>query len=168
MRLAFPINAHQNANQKPIRSAPSYRAQCTLPPRPMCQTLLFNFSRVWFRDYPITLHTHQYVIQLRCTRTNTTSNYVAHAPIRHPITLHTYQYAIQLRCTRINTPSNYVAHAPIRHPITLHMHQYAIQLLVSEPDPRKIEKEGLAHRPGWKCTLRNVRNFINCRTLQSL
>ena len=51
MRLAFPINAHQNANQKPIGSAPSYRAQCTLPPRPMCQTLLFNFSRVWFRDY---------------------------------------------------------------------------------------------------------------------
>ena len=40
--------------------------------------------------------------------------------------------------------------------------------LVSEPDPQKIEKEGLAHRPGWKCTLRNVRNFINCRTLQSL
>ena len=39
--------------------------------------------------------------------------------------------------------------------------------LVSEPDPRKIGKEGLAHRPGWKCTLRNVRNFINCRTLQS-
>ena len=28
--------------------------------------------------------------------------------------------------------------------------------LVSEPDPRKIEKEGLAHRPGWKCTLRPV------------
>ena len=27
---------------------------------------------------------------------------------------------------------------------------------VSEPDPRKIEKEGLAHRPGWKCTLRPV------------
>ena len=26
----------------------------------------------------------------------------------------------------------------------------------SEPDPRKIEKEGLAHRPGWKCTLRLV------------
>ena len=25
--------------------------QCTLPPRPMCQTLLFDFSRVWFRDY---------------------------------------------------------------------------------------------------------------------
>ena len=40
--------------------------------------------------------------------------------------------------------------------------------VVLEPDPRKIEKEGLAHRPGWKCTLRNVRNFINCRTLQSL
>ena len=34
--------------------------------------------------------------------------------------------------------------------------------LVSEPDPRTIEKEGLAHRLGWKCTLRNVRNFINC------
>ena len=28
--------------------------------------------------------------------------------------------------------------------------------IVSEPDPRKIEKEGLAHRPGWKCTLRPV------------
>ena len=40
--------------------------------------------------------------------------------------------------------------------------------VVSEPDPRKIEKEGLAHWPGCKCTLRNVRNFINCRTLQSL
>ena len=24
--------------------------------------------------------------------------------------------------------------------------------LVSEPDPQKIEKEGLPHRPGWKCT----------------
>ena len=23
----------------------------TLPPQPMCQTLLFDFSRVWFRDY---------------------------------------------------------------------------------------------------------------------
>ena len=51
VRLAFPINAHRNANQKPIGSAPSYRVQCTLPPRPMCQTLLFDFSRVWFRDY---------------------------------------------------------------------------------------------------------------------
>jgi len=29
-------------------------------------------------------------------------------------------------------------------------------MLVSEPDPRKIEKEGLAHRRGWKCTLRPV------------
>ena len=27
MRLAFPINAHQNANQKPIGSAPAYQAQ---------------------------------------------------------------------------------------------------------------------------------------------
>ena len=52
VRLPFPINAHQNANQKPIGSAPSYQAQCTLPLRPMCQTLLFDFSRVWFRDYP--------------------------------------------------------------------------------------------------------------------
>ena len=28
--------------------------------------------------------------------------------------------------------------------------------LVSEPDPRKIEKEGLVNRLGWKCTLRPV------------
>ena len=50
VRLAFPINAQKNANQKPIGSAPSYRVQCTFPPQPMCQTLLFDFSRVWFRD----------------------------------------------------------------------------------------------------------------------
>ena len=25
------------------------------------------------------------------------------------------------------------------------------RLVVSEPDPRKIGKEGLAHRLGWKC-----------------
>ena len=49
VRLAFPINAHQNAIQKPIRSAPTYRVQCTLPPQPIYQTF-FNFSRVWFRD----------------------------------------------------------------------------------------------------------------------
>ena len=41
-------------------------------------------------------------------------------------------------------------------------------LLVSEPDPRKIGKEGLVNGAGRKCTLRIVRNFINCRTLQSL
>ena len=41
-------------------------------------------------------------------------------------------------------------------------------LLVSEPDPRKIGKEGLAYQLGWKCTLQNVRNFANCWTLQSL
>ena len=35
--------------------------------------------------------------------------------------------------------------------------------LVLEPDPRKIGKEGLVNGVGWKCTLRNVRNFINCR-----
>ena len=52
----------------------------------------------------------------------------------------------------------YIVHCTIHH--TLY--------LVSEPDPQKIEKEGLAHRLGWKCTLRNVRNFINCWTLQSL
>ena len=34
--------------------------------------------------------------------------------------------------------------------------------IVSEPDPRKIEKEGLVNGAGWRCTLRNVRNFINC------
>ena len=34
--------------------------------------------------------------------------------------------------------------------------------VVSEPDSRKIGKEGLAHQLGWKCTLRNVKNFINC------
>ena len=50
VRLGFPINAHLNANQKPIGSAPSYRTQCTLPPQPIYQTLLFDFSRVWFRD----------------------------------------------------------------------------------------------------------------------
>ena len=43
IRLAFPINAHQNANQKPIRSAPAYQAQCTLPPQPIYQTLLSIF-----------------------------------------------------------------------------------------------------------------------------
>ena len=51
--LAFLINAHQNANQKPIGSAPAYRAQCTLPPQPIYQTRLFDFSRVWFRDYQV-------------------------------------------------------------------------------------------------------------------
>ena len=43
--------ANQNANQKPIRSVPAYWAQCTLPPQPIYQTLLLDFSRVWFRDY---------------------------------------------------------------------------------------------------------------------
>ena len=31
VRLAFLINAHQNANQKSIGSAPAYRAECTHP-----------------------------------------------------------------------------------------------------------------------------------------
>ena len=52
VRLAFLINAHQNANQKPIGSVPAYRVQCILPPQPICQTLLFDISRVWFWDYP--------------------------------------------------------------------------------------------------------------------
>ena len=43
MRLVFPINAHQNANQKPIGMAPAYQAQCTLPPQPIYQTLLLIF-----------------------------------------------------------------------------------------------------------------------------
>ena len=47
MWLAFPINARQNVNQKPSGSVPAYQAQCTLP----YHTLLFDFSRVWFRDY---------------------------------------------------------------------------------------------------------------------
>ena len=38
---------------------------------------------------------------------------------------------------------------------TAHTNTHA-QMLVSEPDPRKIEKEGLAHRLGWKCTSRPV------------
>ena len=39
--------------------------------------------------------------------------------------------------------------------------------VVSEPDPRKFEKEGLVNRAEWKCTLRTVRNFINCGTFHS-
>ena len=39
MWLAIPINAHQNANQKPIGSAPAYQVQYTLPPQPIYQTL---------------------------------------------------------------------------------------------------------------------------------
>ena len=30
-----------------------------------------------------------------------------------------------------------------------------------DPDPQKIEKEGLVNWAGWKCTLWNVRNFTN-------
>jgi len=30
--LAFPINARQNANQKPIENTPAYRVKCTLLP----------------------------------------------------------------------------------------------------------------------------------------
>ena len=56
MRLAFPINAHQNANQKPIGSAPTYWMQCTLAPQLIYQTLLFDFLRVWFQDYFNYLH----------------------------------------------------------------------------------------------------------------
>ena len=48
--FAFLIKALQNADQKPIGSGPAYRVQCTLPPQPIYQALLFDFSRVWFRD----------------------------------------------------------------------------------------------------------------------
>ena len=51
VQLAFPINAHQKANQKPIGSALANWVQCTLPPHPIYQTHVFDFSRVWFRDY---------------------------------------------------------------------------------------------------------------------
>ena len=40
--------------------------------------------------------------------------------------------------------------------------------LVLEPDLQKIGKEGLVNGAGWKCTLWNVRDFINYWTLQSL
>ena len=49
--------------------------------------------------------------------------------------------------------------------MTVGYHPYAT--IVSEPDPRKIGKEGLVNGAGWKCTLRNVRNFIICLILQS-
>ena len=49
VQLAFLINAHQNANQKPIGSAPAYRAQCTSTPADLPDPP-FQFSRVWFRD----------------------------------------------------------------------------------------------------------------------
>ena len=43
VRLLFPLNTHQNADQKPIGSAPAYWVQCTLPPDPIYQTLLSIF-----------------------------------------------------------------------------------------------------------------------------
>ena len=51
VRLAFVTNKHQNANEKPIGSVPAYRVQCTLPPQPIYQTLLFDFLRIWLRNY---------------------------------------------------------------------------------------------------------------------
>ena len=39
MWLAFPINTHQNANEKPITSVPAYQAQYILPSQPIYQTL---------------------------------------------------------------------------------------------------------------------------------
>ena len=59
MWLGFSINAHQNADQNPIGSAPAYQVQCTLPPQPIYQTLLSDFLRVWLRDYDL-----QYYISL--------------------------------------------------------------------------------------------------------
>ena len=65
VRLAFPITAHQNAIQKPIESAPAYLAQCTLPPQPIYQTLLFNFLRVRFRDQQsVSIHLTGNVLKL--------------------------------------------------------------------------------------------------------
>ena len=65
VHLAFPINAHQNAIQKPIGSAPAHRAQCTLQPQPIYQTLLFNFLRVWFRDQQsVGMHLTENVLKL--------------------------------------------------------------------------------------------------------
>ena len=60
VRLVFPINAHQNVNQKPIGSMPAYQAQCTLPPQPIYLTLLFDFLRVWFRDYLLVAYALKY------------------------------------------------------------------------------------------------------------
>ena len=46
--------------------------------------------------------------------------------------------------------------------------QEVLQLLRAKVDtslgtrPSKVEKEGLVNGAGWKCTLRNVRNFTNC------
>ena len=55
------------------------------------------------------------------------------------------------------TRPNYGTSPPyLGHKPKYHSHTNIPYLLVSEPDPRKIEKEGLAHRPGWKCTLRPV------------
>ena len=44
--VSISDETHQNANQKLIRSAPAYRAQCTLPPHLIYQTLLFNFIEI--------------------------------------------------------------------------------------------------------------------------
>ena len=38
-------------NHEAIRSTPAFRAQCTLPPQSISQTLFSIFPRVWFQDY---------------------------------------------------------------------------------------------------------------------
>ena len=54
----------------------------------------------------------------------------------------------------------------IAHSISLSGKQYLCTArwcwphIVLEPDPRKIEKEGLVNAAGWKCTLQNVRIII--------
>ena len=52
-------------------------------------------------------------------------------------------------CIWDNDPT-WLAKAPLLHPE-----------LVSESDPWKIGKGGLVNGTGWKCTLRNVKNFPN-------
>ena len=55
VRLAFPINAHQNAIQKPIRSVPAYWVQCTLPPHAIYKFDFFEgvVPRLHFHDHEI-------------------------------------------------------------------------------------------------------------------
>ena len=70
--LAFPINTHQNANQKPIRSAPAYQVQCTLPSQPIYQTLLFDFSS-----------THYFLLYSLANSESQSAHYNSHSVMHH-------------------------------------------------------------------------------------